>query len=607
MKKNLFFIFILIFLGGYSSNSFSQTGWISQSSGTTVDLSSVFFINENTGFASGGTPSYGVILKTTNGGTNWNICYNNISAVAFSIMFLNSTTGFVAGGYYPVSYVMKTTDCGLTWVTQSTGMPYALFTIYMIDVNTGYSTGDWGHIIKTTNGGTWYALPSCTSDYLECITFPSPNTGYAVGRVGQIIKTTNAGNNWFFLVNYGTWLNSVKFLSDNVGFTVGQNGIILFTENAGTTWSAKTSGTSNTLNVIFFTNSGKGYISGNAGVILSSSNNGQNWGPQFTGTTNNLLSVFFLNDLTGYSVGSNGTIIKTTNGGTSPPSPPTLISPANNSTGISVTPTMTWNTSTGAVNYKIQISTVANFLVITDSATVSSTQYIVPQGKLSNGYTYFWRVNASNLQGTSNWSSIWSFSTTALPPAPTLISPPNGMIGTSTTPTLTWSSLSGLLYYKVQISRVPDFTMIIDTAMSVVSQYTVPSGKLFDNITYFWRVNAINAYGSGPWSTVWSFTPQPNRINLIGNTVPSEFNLYNNYPNPFNPTTKIKFDLPENSNIKLAIFDISGKEILRPFNNNLSAGTYEFIFDAKNLSSGFYFYRLESNKFSDTKKMLLIK
>jgi hypothetical protein len=268
---------------------------------------------------------------------------------------------------------------------------------------------------------------------------------------------------------------------------------------------------------------------------------------------------------------------------------------------------MVWNSSTGATNYKIQISTVANFLIITDSATVSSTQYIVPPEKLLGGYTYFWRVNASNSQGTSAWSSVWSFSTALLPSAPTLISPPNGTIGTTTTPTLTWSNLPSIINYKVQISRVPNFTIIIDSTSVVTNQYSVPSGKLFDNITYFWRVNATNAYGTGPWSQVWSFTPQPTGLNLIGNNVPEEFNLYNNYPNPFNPVTKIRFDVANSGLVNLKVYNIQGKEVTTLVNTILSAGSYETIWRASAFSSGVYYYRFQTTEFSMTKRMILLK
>ncbi|HCA43807.1 MAG TPA: T9SS C-terminal target domain-containing protein, partial [Bacteroidetes bacterium] len=73
--------------------------------------------------------------------------------------------------------------------------------------------------------------------------------------------------------------------------------------------------------------------------------------------------------------------------------------------------------------------------------------------------------------------------------------------------------------------------------------------------------------------------------------------------NPFNPETTIKFQIPEQSFITLEVFDISGRKVNTLVNNVLTPGSYEFNFDGSNLSSGIYFYRFTSNKFSQTKKM----
>ncbi|MBK8944758.1 MAG: T9SS type A sorting domain-containing protein [Ignavibacteriae bacterium] len=89
--------------------------------------------------------------------------------------------------------------------------------------------------------------------------------------------------------------------------------------------------------------------------------------------------------------------------------------------------------------------------------------------------------------------------------------------------------------------------------------------------------------------------------------IPTEFNLGQNYPNPFNPSTQIEFSLPQKSNVSLKIFDALGKEIANLINETKSAGKYQVSFNAINLSSGIYFYRLETDQFSETKKMLLIK
>ncbi len=96
-----------------------------------------------------------------------------------------------------------------------------------------------------------------------------------------------------------------------------------------------------------------------------------------------------------------------------------------------------------------------------------------------------------------------------------------------------------------------------------------------------------------------------------GNTaeinIPESYKLSQNYPNPFNPTTKISFTIPKSELVSLRIYNVLGKEVMTLVNEVKNAGTFEVQFDASNLSSGAYFYRLESGNFVDTKKMMLMK
>lgn len=96
-------------------------------------------------------------------------------------------------------------------------------------------------------------------------------------------------------------------------------------------------------------------------------------------------------------------------------------------------------------------------------------------------------------------------------------------------------------------------------------------------------------------------------VSTISSEIPSEYKLSQNYPNPFNPSTKITFSLPTNDHVSLKVFDITGKEVAVLVNESLNPGLYEVRFDAENLPSGMYFYRLTSDNFSETKKMVVIK
>ncbi|MBX7044700.1 MAG: T9SS type A sorting domain-containing protein [Ignavibacteria bacterium] len=88
---------------------------------------------------------------------------------------------------------------------------------------------------------------------------------------------------------------------------------------------------------------------------------------------------------------------------------------------------------------------------------------------------------------------------------------------------------------------------------------------------------------------------------------PEKFELMQNYPNPFNPATKISFSIPKNGFVSLKVYDILGKEVASLVNEDMTAGIYDFDFNGAALASGMYFYRLEANGFTDTKRMMLVK
>jgi hypothetical protein len=92
------------------------------------------------------------------------------------------------------------------------------------------------------------------------------------------------------------------------------------------------------------------------------------------------------------------------------------------------------------------------------------------------------------------------------------------------------------------------------------------------------------------------------------NEIPTAFMLEPNYPNPFNPTTVIRYDIPKQSTVEIIVFDILGRKVQPLVNNELKQpGRYEVTFNAGNLPSGVYFYRITAGDFVSTKKMLLIK
>lgn len=96
-------------------------------------------------------------------------------------------------------------------------------------------------------------------------------------------------------------------------------------------------------------------------------------------------------------------------------------------------------------------------------------------------------------------------------------------------------------------------------------------------------------------------------IQNISSQIPDKYKLENNFPNPFNPATNIKFQIPEKSFTSIIIYDLLGREVITLLSEELNAGYYNFQFNAENLNSGIYFYTLRTENFSETKRMVLVK
>jgi photosystem II stability/assembly factor-like uncharacterized protein len=508
------FISVYIFVFSLLNVCYSQSGWVQVYSGSTSPLDrvlSVIFVNQFTGYAAGGVSnSSGYILKTTNGGQSWNTVFT--ASVAFqNLSFIDETTGYAVGGYYPTSLIYKTTNSGQTWSEQFSGTQYCYFESHFINVNTGIVVGDWGNIRKTTNGGnTWFGCNSATPSYLESVNFVNQNTGFAAGRVGQIVKTTDGGNNWNLLIQDGIWLNSIRFLNENTGYAVGHSGRFLKTTNSGTSWQNFSLGILYNLHHISILNPDIMFIAGDSGNVLKTTNSGISWTHQNLNASKILYGIYFYNALTGFVYGEYASIYKTQTGGETLPLP-ALISPPNNSNNIPLTPALVWSNISGVSNYLVQVSPLSNFSIITDSATVTINQRIIPSGKLQANTTYFWRVRATNIIGTGPWTDVWSFGTTSV------------------------------------------------------------------------------------------------GINQISTSVPSAFKVYDAYPNPFNPSTRIKFDVPKSSSVRILIYDMTGRQVDNLFEGNVSAGTFETVWKADKFNSGIYLIKFVANDFSMAKKLMLVK
>jgi predicted GH43/DUF377 family glycosyl hydrolase len=121
------------------------------------------------------------------------------------------------------------------------------------------------------------------------------------------------------------------------------------------------------------------------------------------------------------------------------------------------------------------------------------------------------------------------------------------------------------------------------------------TGGLIPTLTNLWRIG----HATSPFVPVG--------IAERGVEVPHDFTLTQNYPNPFNPSTTIRYSLPSSANVKLAVYDLLGREIATLVNEEQSAGWKEVEWNAGGVSSGIYFYKLQAGNFVETKKMLIVK
>ncbi|HJY64225.1 MAG TPA: YCF48-related protein [Ignavibacteria bacterium] len=604
------------------SNLMSQTGWYPLQSGTSNVLHSVYFINSLTGFLAGND----VVLKSTNGGTSWQIISQNFGGTSVfftdastglvcngtlyrttnggttwtnlnfsalnTVHFVNSQTGYAAGSN---SQVLITANAGLNWFPQNIPLAYNIFNrVSFIDAQTGFVVGGrmyfpyYGIIYKTTNGGgNWRQIdPSAQDVEFTGVSFPNQNTGYIVGRYqyassGVIYKTTDAGETWTQLGIYYKDLNDVCFPSINVGYAVGEDGTILKTVDGSSLWSAQQSNTMLDIN-----------------------------------------SVYFLQDNLGFSAGNSGSAHKTMNGGV--PGPPYAVSGKVLIQGMG-------NATSGIVK-AVKYNRTTNSVVVIDSTNVDSDGnynlvnipkdtiyiFVFPNDEdnlLSPNYipAYYGGVNT----GTIHWLDAEKISVTGnlfnmnVQTFPIVSSGGSAVVsgGVYSAPPENGNGLKDAVVYAKIGNVFKGFG--ISRNAGVYDVNNIPQGTytfICDRMGYYSR-QRDTVVGL---SNIINFNFYMTNTNPIGVTpiiseIPKQFNITQNYPNPFNPVTNINVSVPVKSSVLLVVFDMLGRQVETLINEELSPGNYKVNWDAANYSSGIYFYKLISNDFTDTKKMILIK
>jgi photosystem II stability/assembly factor-like uncharacterized protein len=321
MKKLVISILILMY-----SSLFAQSGWYPLNSGTSENLSSVFFTDNNTGYVIGFN---GTALKTTNAGVNWFVQTITTTEILRCVLFTDVNTGYiVSGSGNNIGNVYKTTNAGNTWNALPLPQYTHFYCVYFINSNTGYVSG-YGAILKTTNAGsTWDSQTFTGLGFISSIYFVNVNTGFACTYNSyKILKTINGGVNWQEIFTNTEGFFGISFIDANTGTAVGGypsapgNAFILRTTNGGLNWTNYVFNNSNICYLwsVKFLNTNIGFITGGSplinSTILKTTNGGLNWYPQITSANDVLKGNYFTSLNTGYVVGSSGTILKTTDGG----------------------------------------------------------------------------------------------------------------------------------------------------------------------------------------------------------------------------------------------------------------------------------------------------
>jgi hypothetical protein len=192
------------------------------------------------------------------------------------------------------------------------------------------------------------------------------------------------------------------------------------------------------------------------------------------------------------------------------------------------------------------------------------------------------------------------------PVIPSLTLPPNGSTEVPTDLTFRWNASPGATSYRFQISTDSSFSSVVfDTSGLIETEFLF--SRLLINTSYYWHVNASNTCRLSQWSSAWRFSTTTTSVNDTHDEIPMSFNLYQNYPNPFNPSTTIHYTLPQRAHVTIRIFTLRGEEIEALVSGIQMAGEYEIQWVPKNIASGIYLYRLESNYFIMTRKMILLR
>ncbi|MEP7146880.1 MAG: YCF48-related protein [bacterium] len=637
--------------GNIYKTSKTNSPVISYNVGMNVNINSVHFVNDNTGFACG---DQGFIFKSVNGGINWSM--NNSGTQNFnSISFLDANTGVAVGDN---GRIVTTTNGGIIWSAQFVGgttrdlLKVKYFAEGIVVV------GTYGIIITKEGSGSWTPVVTRTDSDIRGISGMSYNSAHVCGGGGFIRNNSNGISNFFnFEVNpMMANLVDIQFYNSSLGFAVSSlNNAIIKTTNGGLTW-ALTAGTSVSYSWTQKSPSGSGIgnnlcmhpkdrnsafvVYGNK--VYVSRDRSETWTQISTISIGSRAHSFYVSpvDTNIWLAAIENTpdcVVRTTNYGATwtliisrdfstygqplemdQNNPSTFYFAPSNAGGEGVYKSTNNGESFALVApyNNTAINQPCDLIVMWDSSQVlfmgddgadifkstnsAATWTLVKPASSSEVPSMCNSVFDKNICYATTWSSSQVFKTTNAGDQWNLASSNSGSGWGSDLchedPTLVLTGNYGTQAYLTTNSGANFFN--VNTGLSGAG-----AGIMVPERGYLLNMQTGNLY---KLVINYSVLTSANE-NIISSQVPSVFELSQNFPNPFNPATNIKFALPDAGDISLKVYDQLGKEVITLADGFRNAGTYEVSFDAGALTSGVYFYKLITKDIVSTKKMLLIK
>ncbi|NUN07776.1 MAG: T9SS type A sorting domain-containing protein [Ignavibacteriaceae bacterium] len=618
------------------STDYGETWTTVAVSGLTQTIWDICWIDDQRGWLA--TQNGGRVYYTTDGGTTWsNTIVNNLIVPNF-VLFLDANTGFVTNnnngtiykstdggltytGYatgtepiYNISVfgsalvatgrygsIYKSTDAGVTWVPLMNAITQKTFRrVKFVTEDLGYLLGgssttadSLGLIFKTTDGGaTWSDMGANFKFLAYGLSMPSASTWFVSTGRNRIYKTTDAGTTWEWLSQplFGTTaINEVAFADTLTGFAVTNSGRIIKTTNGGTSWDSLASPHGTTaIYAMHLFNANKVITVGGSAKAYMTTDGGANWTALTTNIPGNYFGLSFYNEnhgvIVGYSSSANF-VARTTDGGF---------------TWTAYTPPANHTIS----NYGVVFEDTTTFWLLDQNGTMSRTTdggntWVQPFPTSFNGIFYATKIDrylwAAGTGGTvlvNKWSSIIPVELTSF--SASIV---DGKAS------LKWTTASETNNRGFEVQRsIGDgqwsAIAFIDGAGNSLERnsYAFTDNQLLTVKTAY-RIKQIDYDGTSSYSNVVELDP------VAG----MSFGLGQNYPNPFNPSTKIFYEVGTPSDVTIKLYDVLGNEVRTIVSAPHLQGKYYIQFDAEGLSSGTYFYRMDAGKFSQTRKLNLIK